>query len=174
MPMGRPKQPIDLKLYKGKKHLTKEEIAEARKTEVKAPADKVKAPTGTEKEVKKRFNKYAKQLVEIGIMTNLDVHILVRYCQAEMMYDEEYEKLRSMSSTVELPYTDEVTGEVKERVLVNGTYKELNKIVKSHAAECKALASELGLSISSRCKLVVPKKETPADQKDPRESKFNV
>ncbi|MFC8150354.1 hypothetical protein ACFUP3_11670 [Bacillus paralicheniformis] len=43
--MARPRQPVDLLLVKGKKNLTKQEIEERRKQEIKAPNDKVKAPS---------------------------------------------------------------------------------------------------------------------------------
>jgi hypothetical protein len=37
--MARPRQPIELVVSNGKKHLTKSEIEERKKSEVKAPAD---------------------------------------------------------------------------------------------------------------------------------------
>ncbi|WP_233099740.1 hypothetical protein [Bacillus velezensis] len=50
--MARPRQPVDLLLVKGKKNLTKQEIEERRAQEVKAPNDKVKAPSYLPKDLK--------------------------------------------------------------------------------------------------------------------------
>jgi len=55
--MARPRQPVDLLLVKGKKNLTKQEIEERRKQEIKAPSDKVKAPSYLPKRLKKGIQK---------------------------------------------------------------------------------------------------------------------
>ncbi|TWK37671.1 hypothetical protein CHCC20348_4437 [Bacillus paralicheniformis] len=65
--MARPRQPVDLLLVKGKKNLTKQEI--------KAPNDKVKAPSCLPRDLKREFKKIADELKNIGIMTNLDFYI---------------------------------------------------------------------------------------------------
>ena len=52
---GRPRQPIDLIVAKGKKHLTKKEIEERKKQEVKAPADNIHAPDYLTEKQKKTF-----------------------------------------------------------------------------------------------------------------------
>ncbi len=43
--MARPRQPVDLLLFKGKKNLTKAEIEERKAQEIKAAKDKVKPPS---------------------------------------------------------------------------------------------------------------------------------
>ncbi len=53
--MARPRQPTDLLLVKGKKHLTKAEIEDRKSKEVKAPSDKVKAPSYLPADLKKRI-----------------------------------------------------------------------------------------------------------------------
>lgn len=137
--MARPRQPIDLLVYKGKKNLTKKEIEERKAQEVKAPNDKVKAPTYLPKELKREFKKIADQLIEIGIMTNLDVDALARFLIAKKLYLDLTQKLLENSNLL------------LDKNLV-GTQDKLFK-------QCRAAASDLGLTISSRCKLVIPKKE---------------
>ncbi|MED1419028.1 phage terminase small subunit P27 family [Bacillus smithii] len=137
--MARPRQPIDLLVYKGKKNLTKKEIEERKAQEVKAPNDKVKAPTYLPKELKREFKKIADQLIEIGIMTNLDVDALARFLIAKKLYLDLTQKLLENSNLL------------LDKDLV-GTQDKLFK-------QCRAAASDLGLTISSRCKLVIPKKE---------------
>ena len=42
--MARPREPIDLIVAKGRKHLTKQEYEDRKNSEIIAPADNVKAP----------------------------------------------------------------------------------------------------------------------------------
>jgi P27 family predicted phage terminase small subunit len=147
--MVRPRQPVELVAYKGKKHLTKSEIAERKASEVKAKNDKVKAPSYLPKDLKKEFKKIADELLDIGIMTNLDIDALARFLIAKKLYLDITQKLLE---TPEMVLTD------KDAVTSH------DKLFK----QCRAAASDLGLTISSRCKLVVPKKE---EDKKP-ESKF--
>ncbi len=145
--MARPRQPTDLLLVKGKKHLTKEEIAKRKASEVKAPADKVRAPSYLPNDLKKEFRKIAKDLLDIEILTNLDVDALARFIISRKMYLELTQKI--LEDTALLLDKDTI-----------GIQDKLFK-------QCRAAASDLGLTISSRCKLVVPKKE---EKKEP--SKF--
>lgn len=139
--MARPRQPTDLLLVKGKKHLTKEEIAKRKSSEVKAPADKVRAPSYLPNDLKKEFRKLSKELLDIEIMTNLDVDALARFVISRKMYLEITDKI--------LENTD---------LLLD---KDIIGIQDKLFKQCRSAASDLGLTISSRCKLVVPKKEEP-------------
>lgn len=137
--MGRPRQPVDLLLVKGKKNLTKKEIEERKKQEVKAPADNVKPPTYLPPDLKREFKKISKDLIDIGIMTNLDIDALARFLVAKKLYLDLTQRL--LNDTELLLDKDLV-----------GTQDKLYK-------QCRSAASDLGLTISSRCKLVVPKQE---------------
>ncbi|UQT53194.2 phage terminase small subunit P27 family [Bacillus velezensis] len=152
--MARPRQPVDLLLVKGKKNLTKQEIEERRAQEVKAPNDKVKAPSYLPKDLKREFKKIADELKNIGIMTNLDVDALARFLFAQKQYLEMTEVL------LETPITALVDDDDGNKFEVaNKTYSDLlinqDKLFK----QCRQASSDLGLTISSRCKLVIPKKD---------------
>lgn len=140
-----PKQPIELLLYKGKKHLTKQEIEERKASEIKAPNDRVTAPNYLNKDLKREFNKIAKQLKEIGIITNLDVDALGRFVLAQHMYEKVTAKM------IELDPLDPD---------FNALVLNQDKFFK----QARAAAGDLGLTISSRCKLVAPKKEDNTPQ----------
>jgi P27 family predicted phage terminase small subunit len=142
--MARPRQPVDLVAFKGKKHLTKAEIAERKAQEVKAANDKVKPPSYLPKELKREFKKIAGELLDIGIMTNLDVDALARFLIAKKLY---------LDITVKLL-------EKPDRLLDKDLVTTQDKLFK----QSRAAASDLGLTISSRCKLVVPKKEESKPQ----------
>lgn len=138
--MARPRQPIDLVVAKGKKHLTKTEIEERRKSEIKAKSDKIKPPSNLSKEQKKEFKKTANELKDLNIMSNLDCDSLGFYLIAKGRFDLVKEKLDNLD-----PIED-----YKE-------YDNLSRLEDRHRKQCREHAVDLGLTISSRCKLVVPK-----------------
>nr|DAF51913.1 MAG TPA: terminase small subunit [Siphoviridae sp. ctOb14] len=138
--MPRPKQPIDLITAKGKKHLTKQEIENRKAHEVQARSDKIKAPSYLSKKGKKEFKKIAKELKAIGIMTNLDVDALARFIIARELYVQISQKL---------------IGDPDILIRDKNMLANQNTLFK----QCRSAASDLGLTISSRCKLVMPKTE---------------
>ncbi|MDE8676462.1 phage terminase small subunit P27 family [Priestia aryabhattai] len=148
--MARPRQPTDLIIVKGKKHLTQEEIADRKSKEVKAPADNVQAPSYLPDELKAEFNRIATDLVDIEIMSNLDCEALARFIVAESQYQKVSIRLMKMKN-------------------FGIRYMELLKIQEKLFKQARSSASDLGLTISSRCKLVVPKANEDAKPKN----KFN-
>lgn len=149
--MARPRQPIDLLVYKGKKNLTKKEIDERKSQEVKAASDKVRAPAYLSKELKRDFKKIADELLLIGIMTNLDVDALARFLLAKKMYLDVTNTLLDMRPVV----IDEETNTYSS----NPDYADILISQDKLFKQCRAASSDLGLTISSRCRLVMPKKE---------------
>ncbi|MDM5320944.1 phage terminase small subunit P27 family [Bacillus pumilus] len=159
--MARPRQPVDLLLVKGKKNLTKKEIAERREQEIKAPDDKVKAPSYLPKDLKREFKKIADELKNIGIMTNLDVDALARFLFARKQY------LQITEIILKTPVITDVEDEDGNRIEVaSQKYSDLlinqDKLFK----QCRQASSDLGLTISSRCKLVIPKKDDKPKSKE--------
>ena len=86
--MAGQRQPIALVQAKGKKHLTKAEIAERERTEVKAPSDRVTPPSYLTATQKKAFRKTVKELRAIDLISNLDVEALARLVIAQEKYRE--------------------------------------------------------------------------------------
>ena len=149
--VGRPRQPIDLIVAKGKKHLTKKEIEARKEQEVQAPTDNIHAPDYLTEKQKKSFEEIAKTLDDMNIMSNLDCHALARYISAVDIYEELTKKVRSPKL---LNDPDEL--------------EKYAKLQDRYFKQCHTSANALGLSISSRCKLVLPPsavKETPKENK---------
>lgn len=140
--MARPRQPIDLIVAKGKKNLTKKEIEERKSKEVQAPADKIEPPSYLPSSLKKEFKRIAGELIDIGIMSNLDCEALARFIVSEYNYQKVTKKLLN-------------TGVDNEK------YIDLLLIQEKLFKMCRQGAGDLGLTISSRCKLVIPRKEEP-------------
>lgn len=155
--MARPREPIDLIAAKGCKHLTKDEYEECKNSEVIAQSDNVKAPSFLLKNEVKKFDEIAIQLVELNIMSNLDCDVLARYIRAETEYIKVSKQLNKIKfvpdkksrQTAELQLADQYT-----------QYDYLSKIQIRAMKACNACAKELGLTISSRCRLVIPKRRT--------------
>lgn len=145
--MARPREPVDLIRAKGKKHLTKAEYEERKEQELDVPFTDVKPPeylTG-EKSIEK-FNYYADMLLRLGIFTELDVDCLARYIMGEQLY---------------LQYT-----KLLIRLVKSNNFDELGKIqgLQDRAfRQCQQCARDLGLTISSRCKLIVPQTDGDED-----------
>lgn len=171
--MAGQRQPIELVKAKGKKHLTKAEIEERERTEIKAPADKVTAPAYMTASQKKAFKKIVKQLREIDLVANLDVDALARLVIAQEKYTEVTAELgrQPLMVTVEVPtgHKDESGNPIfRQMETVNGEVERLALLQDRYFRQCRQGAADFGLTVSSRCRLVVPK----AQEEPKEENKF--
>lgn len=148
--MARPRQPTNLILAKGTKHFTKDEIKERLSGEIRPIADNIIAPGFLTKKQTEEFNKISDQLKKLKIMGETDVDALARYIVSRDMYENAVRQLRKKA--------------VKDNP---DLYEKWLKIQDKLFKQSRASASDLGLTISSRCRLVVPeaKKETPKENK---------
>lgn len=149
--MAGQRQPIELVLAKGNKHLTKAEIEARRKSEVGPLSGDITPPAYLTKKQKAEFKTIAGQLQELKIMGETDVDALARYIVANTFYINAVKKLRSK--------------EVRDDPEL---FESWLKIQEKMFRQCRASANDLGLSISSRCKLVVP----AADKLPEKTNKF--
>lgn len=165
--MPGPRQPIELIIAKGNKHLTKEEIAERRAQEVKPCTDDIVAPSFLTKKQKDAFYKIAGQLEKINLMGETDVDSLARYISAQDLYEDATKDLRAATRrklNTEGLADPELLKLAAQRADVLDT---LAKLQDRYFKQAQTAAAALGLTISSRCKLVVPVKE-----EEPKVNKF--
>lgn len=164
--MAGQRQPTDLVVMKGKKHLTKAEIDARKNAEVVAPNDKVKPPAYLTPELKKKFRKLAKELIEIKLIANVDCDALARLLIAQEQYIEITEEIRRTPLMLDVPVYEKRenpdTGvmenvQVGTRQVVNGERERLMIIQDRCMKQCRQGASDFGMTVSSRCRLVVPK-----------------
>lgn len=163
--MARPRQSIDLVIAKGKKHLTKAEIEERRATEPQICTDGIEAPAYLTAKQKKSFDLLAGQLQKINIMGETDVDTLARYVTAQSQYEAATKDLRALQKQKPKEPTD---GDPEEDAKYLGSLgiwltcqDNLDKRVDRYFKQAQTAAAALGLTISSRCKLVVPVKSEP-------------
>lgn len=166
--MAGQRQPTDLVVMKGKKHLTKAEIEARKNAEVVAPNDKVKPPSYLTPKLKTKFKKLAKELLEIKLIANVDCDALARLMIAQEQYIEVTEQIRKTPLMANIPIYEirenEETGEKEHvqigiREVVNGERERLMKIQDRCMKQCRQGASDFGMTVSSRCRLIVPKEK---------------
>ena len=141
--MAGARQPTALAELKGKKHFTKAELEERRNAEVNADTDNIVPPDYLTEKQAGEFLALADELKRCEIMTNLDCDALARFVVARSDYADYVKLMRSIPKTVD---------NLQE-------LKEADKLKRGAFLDCNTAAKELGMTISSRCKLVVPKKE---------------
>lgn len=139
--MARPRKPANVIEMAGKTHMSKTELQKRKNSEVHAAADNVQPPGYLSDEQKTEFRQLADELTRIEIMTNLDCDALARFVIAQ----GQYIKFTQL--------VDSIPAEIGTLKLLESAVGLQDKAFK----QCRAAASDLGLTISSRCKLVVPK-----------------
>ena len=143
--------PIEIVESRGSKHLTKKEIESRRSSEVKPISDGIAPPDYLTANQKKTFSKISEQLKKLKIMGETDVDALARYVLANDFYIHAVRQMRKK--------------EVKNDPIA---FEAWSKVQERYFKQCRSSANDLGLSITSRCKLVVPDTKTEA----PKDNKF--
>lgn len=162
MPRGNQKEPIELIIAKGKKHLTKAEIEDRVNNEIKVNFTDVEPPNYLSVEQKQEFLKISNILLKIGIMSELDEDCLAHYLIANTNYVRYTAKLNELNTKLENARKEEKKKEYESRIDLYLVYQD--RALK----QCRACANDLGLSISSRCKLVMP-----PSKEEPKQNKFS-
>lgn len=137
--MAGQRQPIDLVIAKGRKHFTKADIAKRRSQEINVPFRNIEAPPYLPEELEDEFYDLAYKLLDIGIMTELDENCLAQYLMSQDLY------LRYTELLTQAMDINDIDCVQKLAVTQDKFYRQ-----------CRTAATDLGLTISSRCKLVVP------------------
>ena len=145
--------PIEIVESRGSKHLTKKEIESRRSSEVKPISDGIAPPDYLTVNQKKTFSKISEQLKKLKIMGETDVDALARYVLANDFYIHAVRQMRKK--------------EVKNDPIA---FEAWSKVQERYFKQCRSSANDLGLSITSRCKLVVPETKTEA----PKDNKFKT
>lgn len=163
------------------KHWTKAEIESRKNSELKLPKPKaLKPPAWLSDPAKKLFKSYAKQLLEfpVGVISALDVGTLARYCDCELAYGEAsaqksfwLEVSRRRLEMICVPDSIAASGQDMQKLEL--AYEESKKQVDFWISQMRKLekvargcATEMGMTVSSRCRLVVPESGTK-EETDP-------
>lgn len=138
--MPGPRMTTDALKGRGKKHLSKKEEADRRAGEVSVPvADKAKPPKWLPEELKKAFRRLGKLLIQAGLYTELDADTLGRYLVAQDQWIQATQEASRYLSTKDQEKAD-AWGKIQER----------------YFKQARSCANDMGLTVTSRCRLVVP------------------
>lgn len=149
--MAGARQPTDLIVAKGRKHLSRTEEAERRAGELKVPKAKTaKPPKWLPDALKKEYRKIGKQLIDVGLLADLDSDTLGRY----VVSHDQWMKAAQYADTC----------------LLAGNTKgadDWGRIQERYFKAARACANDLGLTVTSRCKLVVPPVAKDDEEQNP-------
>ncbi|EGC8431295.1 phage terminase small subunit P27 family [Listeria monocytogenes] len=180
MMAGRPREPIDLIKAKGKKHLTQAEYEERKNSELQVPFTDVQPPDFLTAKQKREFMEIADQLLQLNIMTELDVNVLGQYIIAKTLYLEYSDQLKKVMSKRNAVHKwgviEEIASNCEDEDAMRNLLEAILRRQRGDDAtvlmnlqdkafkQCLACAKELGLTITSRVKLVIP--QPPDDDDD--------
>ena len=138
--MAGTRQPTDVVLANGRKHLSQAEEAARRAGEVQVPRPKtIKVPKWVPETLKADFRRLGKQLLRCGLYTDLDADNLGRYLVAQHQY---------LIATAET-----------EKALAKRDQEAADswgRIQERYFKQARNCANDMGLTVTSRCRLVVP------------------
>ncbi len=151
--MGRKAKPIQLHLLEGNKNrLTKKQIEQRLEVEqrLKPKTDKVKPPSWLDSTAKKEFKRIAAELMELELLTNIDVNALAAYCDAYSDYIKCTKIIQEEGLMVEYTNKAAETNKVPHPLMTKK--RQLYD-------QMKSIASEFGLTPAARAKIAIPKKD---------------
>lgn len=145
---GRPKLPANIIELRGKSNISKAELERRKAEELYVPYTNVTPPDYLPEELVDEFNHIAKMLLDLKIMTELDEDTLARYLLSKKQY---------------LELTAQLDKAMAEEDIY--TMTKLQNMQDKAFKQCRSGASDLGLTITSRVRLVVPQAAQPPKNK---------
>lgn len=133
----------------GRKHLSKKERAERAAGEVRAgPIKRLLAPDWLAPTLRPTFQRIAKGLLELmpGLISRLDGDTIARYCAAQEAWQQASDQV---DQALAMGRLDDA--------------KDWSAIQDRYFKQCRACANDLGMTITSRCRMVVPEKPKPEE-----------
>lgn len=172
--MANLRQPIELVVLNGKAHLTEKQIEERRNSEIHPASDCILPPKYLNAKQREEFLQLSAELKPLDIVSNLDTGELARYCVAHSLYQRYTKLLRQSPKKLAARKRREaeekgvpIASDVSDEELSLDMEAVLVKLHCKYFEQCESCARALGLNITSRCRLVVPKAQEPE-----RENKF--
>lgn len=134
------RQPTALVEANGRKHLTQAEADQRRDQEVHvAPPDKATPPKWLARKLRKEFVQIGEILLAAGLYTDLDRDVLAQYFHNRARWEAADAK------------AGEAIAAGDEKLA-----KEWTSVQSSYFKQARQCAEAMGLSVTSRCRIVVP------------------
>lgn len=173
--MSGPRRPMAVNLASGSKHWTKDEVEQRQAQEAQVPKPvKLTCPGWLCPEAKKLFRGYAKELLGSTLpVSRLDTGTLARLCDAEWSYAEASRhknaflaicsRILAQAADAEALQPGEVD-QVEAYQQAQEYVAYWSKTMGGYEKIARGAANDLGCTISSRCRMVVPKAETDEEE----------
>lgn len=150
--MPGPRQPTDVILANGRKHLSKTEEAERRGREPKVEKPKTaRPPKWLPEALKKDFRALGKRLIAAGLYTDLDADTLGRYLVAQHQW---------------LIATQQAEGALAAKPPDQEQADAWGRLQDRYFKQARNSANDMGLTVTSRCRLVVPESAKQSGEED--------
>lgn len=168
MPGGRPRKIVDISTGKIGKDKIKSRKEQEEKLKLKK--DQLKAPKWLSPRGKKEFKRVAKEAESIDLLDNLDLSFLAIYCNAYDCYIEITEEIQNLGNETN-GINDEMIPRSKflgMKMSKYGPYEVVHPLLTAQEKYVKQImqcSSKLGLAVTDRLRLVVPKKEEKKENK---------
>jgi len=149
--MGRTAKPIVLQLLEGNKgKYSKKQLQERLEKEksIQPNTNNIKAPPWLSPFAKREFKKMVKELLEVDLITNVDVNAMAMYCDAYGNYVECTKVIQEEGLMVEYTNKAAETNKVPHPLLTKQ---------KALFEQMKALSTEFGLTPAARAKIAIPR-----------------
>ena len=148
--MPGPRQSLEVLEGKGRKHLSRSERAQRAAGEVRP------APEYLTAELKEQFRALARQLKELGLLSSLDYDTLARYLLARQSYLAATQEVIALQRGAE-----RADG---SRVIDTEALDVATRIQDRFFKQCRGCANDMGLTVTSRCRLVLPESARPPEE----------
>lgn len=154
--MPGPRQRLEVLEGRGRKHLTKAEKARRAAGEARPEIPKqIRPPSYLPLELREEFAALGRKLRDCGLFTVLDSDALARYLLARRSW------LEATMDVLEVQ-----KGGVNadgERAVDLERLDAASRVQDRFFKQCQRSAADLGLTVTSRCRLVLPEGEAPED-----------
>ena len=119
-----------------------------------------KPPTWLRKEAKKEWKRAAKELEQLGLLTQIDMATFAGYCQTYAKWREAEEFIQENGSTYEIPKYGE-DGE-----LISVYYQQYPQVsqARQYLEQITKLCAEFGMTPSSRSRINLPGQQDEVDE----------
>lgn len=184
--MAGPREKLSVLEGKGRKHLSEQEKAQRAAQEINLPKpDKMPVPKWLPKEYRTAYRNLSKQLLEADMgMAVLDADTVARYVVAVALYDQMTQQVNDLMIHAE-ERSDKLMDKLGEALAEQkpdpvelaemlehlvaakaATGKALAAAVKNqntYFTQARACANDMGMTITSRCRLVLPESSQPKE-----------
>lgn len=152
--MPRKRQSVAALRASGSRHYSNAQLEEREAQEIKAPpVERLPPPTYLPPSLRAKFEQLAPVLIRMGVLTSLDADGLARYLIAEQNYLRATNRLTAAMNAGNTAEADKWSA-IQDRFF----------------RQCRAAGSDLGLTVSGRCSLVLPPgyaaEEAPGEEAD--------